>query len=207
MGRMFVHQEPQRMGQHGQDGLERGDRAAGGAGQVEDQGLPEQPADAAAQDGEGGFPAAFGAHVFAEAVEQAAANGAGGFRGNVAGGEAGAPGSDEQPAGLRRRAQRVFNGELFVCNKTVGGDAEAGFLQQGDYGRAGQVFALAAGAAVAHGKDKDGNGILHTADCTVWRLPEAAAPRVCERPEQNERMGSCPSLLRPGFALRTDAAD
>ena len=81
--RALIHQQTQRMGQHRQDSLKRGDGPTRGAWQVHDQGLPQKAAHTTTQDGERSLPATFGAHLLAKPVKQAVADGSGGFRSNV----------------------------------------------------------------------------------------------------------------------------
>ncbi len=98
--------------------------------------------------------AAVGAHLLGDTVEQAGADGAGGFGGDIAEGEARATGGDDEGVRLSGFAERGFDGGLVVRDNLLAGDLETVVPEKDRDGGAGLVFALVAEAAVADGEDE-----------------------------------------------------
>jgi hypothetical protein len=151
-------EEVEGVGEQGEDSVERGTGSGGAAGEVEDEGAAEGAADGSAERGEGGVEEAVASHAFGKAVDEAVADQAGGFGGDVAGGEAGAAGGDKQVmvdgVGAEGGGDLVeFVGE----GEGVDGE-DACFRKEADDGGAGEVGLLAVEAAVADGED-DGPGV------------------------------------------------
>jgi hypothetical protein len=111
------------------DGAQGADRSAGASGKIQNQGLRvpaiaglllgwgerEGSAEAPAEGGVPGFLAAFEAHEFGEAFDEPVADGAGGLRGDVTGGNASAAGGYDERYLSGGGTQRVFDGGLYVC--------------------------------------------------------------------------------------------
>lgn len=151
MWRLGIGEQAEGVGQHGKDGVQRGEGAARGAGQVDDERGAEQAAEAAAEHGEGRLLAAGGAHLLGEAIEKAGADGAGGLRGDIARGDAGAAcGDDERRAG-GSAGEGCFNLRLLIGNQSVFDHVKPSEGQGLGDGGAGEVLAEAAGRGVADG--------------------------------------------------------
>jgi len=163
-------QQVERVGQNGQGGQQGTGGSGGLAGNVEDDACAEGSAEAAAERGERGGAAAVGAHHFGNAVEQTIADGEGRLGGNVAGGDSGASGGDDE-AGLGGGfPQCVLDGSLLVWNYKQGNRFESVRAQDESDGGSGKVFPLAAGARVADGNYGCGLTLFgHLFDCTNCR--------------------------------------
>jgi hypothetical protein len=112
--------------QDGQSGAEGTDRSCRAAGQVEDDAGAEGSADGAAEDGEGRLAAAFGTHQLGDAGQEAVADGEGGLRSDVAGGDAGASCGNHQGGGGGRAAECVLELLLIVWKREAQYCLEAG---------------------------------------------------------------------------------
>ena len=136
-----------------QDGAQRGFGAGGAAWDVEDEGCAIDAADGAAERGHRRFAEAFGAHAFGESVDEPVADELGGLGCNVAEGQAGAAGSDDEVRRGCVMAQSV--GDLIdLVGEHFGGDlADARGQQNLLYGGAGEVGHLSGSTAVANRKN------------------------------------------------------
>ena len=163
----------QGVGQQVQHGLQRRNSTAWTAGQVQHKGLPAGAADAAAESSERRLSQAGGTHLFGDAVEQTVADGACGFRGNIARCDPGPAGGDDQPCDLRVLAESFLEQRLLVGNQNNGIDGETCVGKEAGDGGPGEVVALAGRAGVA---DSDDNGAGHAIDCrraTHWHCRQA----------------------------------
>jgi hypothetical protein len=143
--------------QDGENRGEGGDGTGGAAGEVDDQGRAEGDADAAAERGERGLGQAGGAHALGEALDDAVGDEAGGLGSDVAGGEAGTAGGEDEIGALGVAAQGCGDLGEFVGQDLCDRGGKTGLLEQTDDGGAGAIGHLAARAAVADGED-DGAG-------------------------------------------------
>jgi hypothetical protein len=167
-------EEVEGVGEQGEDSAERGAGSGGAAGEVEDEGAAAGAADGSAERGEGGVEEAVASHALGKAVDEAVADEARGFRGDVAGGEAGSAGGDQEVMGDGVGAEG--GGDLVeLVGEGEGADgANARFRKEADDGGAGEVGLLAAEAAVADGED-DGPGVWGKALVHMGSLRERGA--------------------------------
>jgi hypothetical protein len=98
------------------NGFERLGRAAGTSREIQDQGFFAHSAKCPAEGCHGRFPGAFEAHAFRDAFEQAGADSAGGFGGDVAFGDSGSAGGRDQPGLAGEANDGLLNGGLIVGN-------------------------------------------------------------------------------------------
>jgi len=146
------------VGQDGQDRRQGGYGARGTAGEIDDQGGTEGDADSAAERGQRSLAQAGCAHALGEALDDAVGDEAGGLGRDIAGGQAGAAGGEDQVGGLGVTAQGRGDVVELVGEDFGDRGCQTGLLEQTNDGRAGEVRHLAAGAAVADG-EHDGAGI------------------------------------------------
>lgn len=145
------------MGQYRKGGAQGIDGAFRAAGKVENDGGAACSAEAAAEDCQGRVAAAFGAHQLGNAFEHPVTDGPGGFRGDVAGADAGtARGHDEAGGaggGPDGGQDRILDRNLFVWNYNRLSGFEPDSAQLSSDGGAGNVLPRSTGAGVAHGDD------------------------------------------------------
>ena len=110
-------EEVEGVGEKMEDGAEGGFGSAGAAGEIEDEGVAGDAADAAAEGGEGGVLGALLADELGEAGDEAGADGEGGLGCDVAGGEAGAAGGEDEISAGGRGAKGRYEGVEFVGKK------------------------------------------------------------------------------------------
>lgn len=149
----------------GQDGIERGEGAGWAAGEIEDQRTCEGAADPSAEGGEGRLQEADGAHPLGEAVSEALAYQPRGFRGDIAGSEAGSACGDDQsrPGGV---VAEGCGDQVYLVGHGLERDlGGAGGLEACCNSRPGEVFLPAMEAAIADGNDgyagAGGKGRVH----------------------------------------------
>ena len=145
------------VGQQVQHGLQGRDGAAGTSGQVEHDGLAAGAANGAAEGGEGCLGQAGSAHLFGHAFDEAVADGACGFRGDVTRSDAGAAGGDDEAGGSGVEPECLFQLWLVVGDEEDGVDGEPGVGKDAGDGRTGEIVALAGRAGIAD-SDDDGAG-------------------------------------------------
>lgn len=146
-------EQVERVGQDGKCGAERMDGAGGAAGEIEDEGGAAGTAEGAAEDGERCLAAAFGAHELGNAGEETVADGVGGFRGDVARGDAGSAGGDDEASFGGGVAEEVFDEALVVGDGGAAEDGKAVGLELAGDGRSGFVGAAALRGGIADGDD------------------------------------------------------
>lgn len=153
------------MREQGQDRLKRGYGACGVSGEVEDQSVSDGAADPPAKRGEGGLPEAGEAHAFREAVDEALADDARGLGGDIAGGEAGAAGGNDQGCGGGMATKRVDNPIQFIGNRFHCRGYDPGGFETCADGGSREVLLTAVEAAITDGEDggasTGGEGLIH----------------------------------------------
>ena len=139
--------------EEGEDGGEAFFSTAETAGEVEDERCAAQAGDSAGEPGVGVALGAEGAHGLSQAGGFAIEDAAGGFRGDVAGAEAGSAYGEDQGWGFAGKFFQHGDDGVFVVGEDEGADFGFGPLlaEEGDRGGAGGVFHLALGAAVGDG--------------------------------------------------------
>jgi hypothetical protein len=113
------------VGDEVQHGFKRRDGTLRVARQIHNEGAAAASGDGAAERCEWRTACAGSAHALGEAIEDAAADGTGGFRRNITRRNAGAAGGDDQPCVHRVIAQRCFDLRLFVRHKVRAFHGEA----------------------------------------------------------------------------------
>ena len=154
------------MGDEMQDGFEGLHGCPGAAGDVDDEGRAEGAGDGAAHGGERGVFETFAAHELAETVENAFANGSGGLGGDVARGDAGASGGDDELRLGGLFTQGAGDLLVFVWKDQNAGDGEAGVAEPSSQLRTGTVLPAAVKTGVAYGDD-DG---VHSGNFTFLKM-------------------------------------
>jgi hypothetical protein len=167
------------VGQQRHDGFERAASAGGAAGEVDDEGGSDGAADGTAERRVEGFAEAGGAHAFAEAVDEALADELGGLGGDVARGEAGAAGGDDEVC-IGGVLVEGFYDEIELVGEGLGvGFVDTGGGEHADDLGTGGVFLLAFEAAVADGEDHcpetDGEPLFHLSSVMGDRLGRGMA--------------------------------
>jgi hypothetical protein len=146
-------QKVEGVGQQRQNGLERALRAGWAAGEIDDQRFSQASADGSAQRRKGRLPESFRTHSLGQSIDEAFADEPGGLRRDVAWGEAGASGGDDQLGGRSGSAQGGGNDLHLVGNYLGRHGGDPGPSQQIGHGCAGKVLPLAVEAAIADGYD------------------------------------------------------
>lgn len=141
------------MGQNRKRGAQGTDGAFRTAGDVENDGRAADSAEAAAEDCEGRVAAAFRTHQLGNALEDPVADGLSGFRGDVAGADAGTTGGYDEAGTAGGGSDSFLNGRLFVRNYNRLSGFEPGSAKLSRYGRPGNVLPRSAGTGVADGDD------------------------------------------------------
>ncbi len=151
-------QKVQGMRQQREDRGKRGPRSGGAAGKIEDEGAACSSTDSAAEGSERSLQKPHRSHTLGEAVDETVADETGGLGSNVAGGEAGTAGGDNQVMGSSVGAQSGDDlVQLVREDERIQGENTPLAQKLNDRG-AGEIGLLSLEAAVADGKD-DGTNI------------------------------------------------
>ena len=163
------------VGQDRERSLKGGDGAGGTAGNIQDDGGTEGSAEGAAEGGERSLAEAGGTHQLGNAVEEAVADGTGGFRGDITGSDAGATGGHDEIGGSGGAAEGILDGGAIIGDDDADNGLKTSGFEGAREGGAGEILAESAGAGVAHGDDGRGLAVRicakdHVPDCKVpWK--------------------------------------
>ncbi len=148
------------VGQQVGDGFKGLDGALGAAGQIDDDGVAADDGDGAREYSGGTFLHAFAAHFFGDAWDDTVGYGNSGFRGIVAGAEAGAAGGKDEvdAAGVGDGAELFANAGGIVSETQRGGNFPIEAATESNHGGTGEIFAFAFRGGIADGEDGYAHG-------------------------------------------------
>ncbi len=141
-------QQIERVGQQRKNGLERSGSTCGIPRNINNQGSAGTSANSAGEWGEGSLLQACGAHAFGQAIDQAIADQARGFRGDIACCQASPTSGYDQVGGGGESTQVLDNGVQIIGNSFLCHERSACAGEQAHQRGAGEVHLSSRDAAV-----------------------------------------------------------